>query len=320
MGGDFGPPVTVPAAMGVADRAELVLVGDEAAIRACLPDPRDYVRICHATQRIDPDDSLSEILRRKTDSSMRRALTLLAEREVDAVVSGGDTAGLMALSRLLLHMIPGIERPAICKELQGMHGVFWMLDLGANIDCTARQLQQFARMGSILAQHVSSIVTPRVALLNIGTESRKGPDLLRTVADVLTRDPELNYVGFVEGSGLFSGYADVVVADGFVGNIAVKSIEGAARMAGHLLRGWLDRLSPLEQAAMALARPKLTRLRHELNPQRYNGASFVGLTGVVVKSHGSADAEGFRSAIEEAMLEVGGQIPLRLAAQFQAQS
>jgi len=320
MGGDFGAAVTVPAAAACADRADLILVGDEEQIRAVLPAPDASLSIRHATQRVEPGDSLSEALRRKTDSSMRRALTLLADGEVDAVVSGGDTAALMALSRLLLHMIPGIERPAICKELRGMQGSFWMLDLGANIDCTARQLHQFARMGSILARHVSSVVAPRVALLNIGTESRKGPDLLRTVANLLTADPDLNCVGFVEGNGLFSGYADVVVADGFVGNIAVKSIEGAARMAGHLLRDWLDRLSPLEQAGMALARSKLTRLRHELNPQRYNGASFVGLTGVVVKSHGSADIEGFRSAIEEAMLEVGGQIPMRLAAQFQAQS
>jgi phosphate acyltransferase len=309
----------VPAALTRAERVDMVLVGNEVEIRAHLPQTSS-IAIRHATQRVEPNDSLSEVLRHKSDSSMRQALTLLAEQQVDAVVSGGDTAALMALSRLLLHMIPGIERPAICKALQGMHGTFWMLDLGANIDCTARQLHHFARMGSILAEHVSAIAAPRVALLNIGTESRKGPELLRVVADLLAQDPQLNYVGFIEGNGLFSGHADVVVADGLVGNIAVKSIEGAARMAGHLLRGWLDRLSPLEQAAMALARAKLTRLRHELNPQRYNGASFVGLTGVVVKSHGSADVEGFCSAIEEAMLEVGGQIPLRLAAQFQAHS
>lgn len=320
MGGDFGPAVTVPAALSFSDEADLVLVGDESQIRACLSGSADSTTVHPASQRVDSFDSLSEVLRRKTDSSMRQALMLLAGGDVDAVVSGGDTAALMALSRLVLHMIPGIDRPAIGKELQGMHGPFWMLDLGANVGCSGRHLHQFARMGSMLARHVSEIAQPRVALLNIGTESRKGPDLLRTVAETLAEDPELNYVGFVEGSTLFSGLADVVVADGFAGNIAVKSIEGAARMAGHLLRGWLEQLGPLEQAGLTLARNKLARLRHDLNPQRYNGASFVGLTGVVVKSHGAADVEGFRSAVQEALLEVGGQIPTRLAAQFRTQS
>jgi phosphate acyltransferase len=202
--------------------------------------------------------------------------------------------------------------------MHGMERPFWMLDLGANLDCSMRQLHQFARMGSVLARYVGGIAAPRVALLNIGTESRKGPEVLHAAADLLAQDPSLHYVGFVEGSALFSGRADVVVADGFAGNISLKSIEGAARMAGHLLRAWLDTLSPLEQAGMSLARTKLRALRHELNPQRYNGASFVGLSGVVIKSHGSADVEGFGSAIEEALLEVGGQIPRRLAAQFGA--
>jgi phosphate acyltransferase len=320
MGGDAGTAVTVPAAAAFVARADLVLVGDETEIRAAFPGNPAAVTVHHATQCVDPSDSLSVVLRRKPDSSMRQALLLHAEGKVDAVISGGDTAALMALSRLLLDMVPGIDRPAIGKELQGMEGPFWMLDLGANVDCTGRQLHQFARMGSILARYVSGIAAPRVALLNIGTESRKGPDLLREAATLLSQDPTLHYVGFVEGNTLFSGRADVVVADGFAGNIAVKSIEGAARMASHLVRGWLEKLSPLEQAGMALARSKVRTLRHELNPQRYNGASFVGLTGVVIKSHGSADIEGFRSAIGEALLEVDGQIPLRLAAQFQAQS
>jgi phosphate acyltransferase len=320
MGGDAGTAVTVPASASFAAQAELVLVGNEAEIRAAFPGDPDSITIRHATQRVEPTDSLSVVLRRKPDSSMRQALLLHAQGEVDAVISGGDTAALMALSRLLLEMVPGVERPAICKELRGMEGPFWMLDLGANIECSARQLHQFARMGSILAQHVSGIAAPRIALLNIGTESRKGPDLLREVAEMLSRDSTLHYAGFVEGNTLFSGLADVVVADGFAGNIAVKSIEGAARMAGHLVRAWLEALSPLEQSGMAPARLEVETLRHELNPQRYNGASFVGLTGVVIKSHGSADIEGFRSAIGEALLEVDGQIPLRLAAQFQAPS
>jgi phosphate acyltransferase len=316
MGGDAGPAITVPASISFASRADLVLVGDEATIRRFMPHVPPGVTIEHASERLDPTDSLSAVLRRKLDSSMRRALMLHAQGRVDAVVSGGDTAALMALSRLLLDMVPGVERPAICKELQGMRGPFWMLDLGANIDCTPHQLHQFARMGSILAHCIGDIQTPRVALLNIGTESRKGPEGLHVAADLLAADPALNYVGFIEGSMLFAGDVDVVVADGFAGNIAVKSIEGAARMVGHLFREWLERLSPLEQAGLALARAKVATLRHELNPQRYNGASFVGLSGVVVKSHGSADLEGFGSAIGEALLEAGSQIPARLAAQF----
>jgi phosphate acyltransferase len=322
MGGDAGPVITVPAAVSFTSRSDVVLVGDEPTIRDILrdtqPDHPSGVTILHARERVDSTDSLSMVLRRKLDSSMRRALMLHAEGAVDAVVSGGDTAALMALSRLLLDMVPGVERPAICKELQGMRGPFWMLDLGANIDCTPRQLHQFARMGSILAHCIGELPAPRVALLNIGTESRKGPDVLHVAAELLAGDPALNYVGFVEGSMLFAGEVDVVVADGFAGNIAVKSIEGAARMVGHLFREWLDRLGPIEQAGMALSRAKVKTLRHELNPQRYNGASFVGLSGVVVKSHGSADVEGFCSAIGEALLEADNHIPSRLAAQFRS--
>ncbi len=318
MGGDGGPEVTVPAAAALADRAELILVGDEPRIRAVLAGAGEGIAIHPAAEQVTADDSLADVLRRKPDSSMRQALLLHASGQADAVVSGGDTAALMALSRALLDMVPGIDRPAICKDLQGMEGPFWMLDLGANVECSARHLQQFAHMGTLAARYVGGVAAPRVALLNIGTESRKGPARLQEAAEVLQDDPLIDYVGFVEGNTLFSGRADVVVTDGFTGNVALKSIEGAARMAGHLVRSWLDGLGPLEQAAMALARSKLQALRHELNPQRYNGASFVGLCGVVVKSHGSADSEGFQSAIREALLEVEARIPARLAAECQA--
>ncbi len=312
MGGDGGPAVTVPAAVSLAQRARLVLVGDEQAIRAELPARAPQIDIVHTTEWLAPGDSLSDALRRRPDSSMRRALLLLGEEQVDAVVSGGDTAALMALSRLVLDMVPGVERPAICKALAGMNGPFWMLDLGANLACSPAQLHQFALMGTILARHVGALPSPRTGLLNIGTEAGKGPDLLNEAAALLQADPAITYAGFVEGNVLFEGRADVVVADGFAGNIALKSIEGAARMAGHLLRGWFDSLNGLERAGMSLARRKLERLRHDLNPQRYNGASLIGLTGVVVKSHGSADREGFRSAIEQAALEAAGRIHERL--------
>jgi len=318
MGGDGGPAVTVPAAAALADRARLLLVGDGPAIRAALPAGTADVEIVHASEVLSTSDSLADVLRRRPDSSLRRALLCQAEGRADAVVSAGDTAALMALSRSLLDMLPGVERPAICKDLQGMHGPFWMLDLGANLDCTPVQLHQFALMGTLLARHAGGVSEPRVALLNIGTEAGKGPDAVNGAAALLEFDRAIRYVGFVEGNVLFDGRADVIVADGFAGNIALKSVEGAARMAGHLLRRWFDGLNPLEQAGMALARGKLAALRHELNPQRYNGASLVGLTGVVIKSHGSADTEGFQSAIEEAMLEVAGRVPERLRAELAA--
>jgi len=316
MGGDGGPAVTVPAAVALADRAELLLVGDTAAIRSALPAGIPDIEIVHAGEVLGAGDSLADVLRRRPDSSLRRALLCQAEGRVDAVVSAGDTAALMALSRSLLDMVRGVERPAICKDLQGMRGRFWMLDLGANLDCTPVQLHQFALMGTLLARHAGGVSAPRVALLNIGTEAGKGPDVLNVAAALLEADEAIRYVGFVEGNVLFDGSADVIVADGFAGNIALKSVEGAARMAGHLLRRWFDGLNPLEQAGLDLARRKLTTLRHEFNPQRYNGASLVGLTGVVIKSHGSADAEGFQSAIDEAMLEVAGRVPERLAAEL----
>jgi phosphate acyltransferase len=317
MGGDGGPAVTVAAALALTGRAELTLVGDSDRLHAALGGLADSadgnLKVHHATEQLTATDNLSDVLRHKPDSSMRQALLLHGAGDVDGVVSGGDTAALMALSRSILDMVPGVERPAICKELQGMRGPFWMLDLGANIECSAEQLCQFARMGATLARHAGGIAEPRVGLLNIGTEAGKGPAVLNDAAGRLSADASVNFVGFVEGNMLFSDVVDVVVADGFGGNVALKSIEGAARMAGHLLRGWLDELGPLERAGTLLARRRLQQLRHELNPQRYNGASFVGLSGVVVKSHGSADVEGFQSAIEEAIVEVQGQIPRRLA-------
>ncbi len=318
MGGDGGPAVTVAAALAMTERAELMLVGDAPRLTAELVrnghQAAAGVSVCHAADVLASGDSLSRVLRSKPDSSMRQALLRHADGEADAVVSAGDTAALMALARATLTMVPGIERPAICKDLGGMSGRFWMLDLGANLDCTARQLVQFAYMGSTLARHVGGLAEPRVALLNIGTEPTKGPAVLGEAARLLTHS-ELRYVGFIEGSELFSGTADVVVSDGFAGNVALKSIEGAARMAGHLLQRWLTSAGRAG-AATGPAGADLESLRHELNPQRYNGASFVGLGGVVVKSHGSADVDGFRSAIEEAILEVEGQVPAHMAAEL----
>ncbi len=316
MGGDGGPAVTVEAARTLQGRADVMLVGNEAAIRAALPDAPEHISIAHAGDQVTDSDSLSDVLRRRPHTSMRRALMLHAQGRVDAVVSAGDTAALMALSRMLLSMIPGIERPAICKAIQGRRGPFWMLDLGANLDCSAGQLLQFAGMGVTLASSAGGIERPRVALLNVGTEKNKGPPVLGEAAALIESDPELEYVGYIEGSGLFEGRADVVVCDGFAGNIALKSIEGAAKMAGYMIGERLGSLSALRKLALALSGSPLLSLRQDLNPQKYNGASFVGLAGVVIKSHGAADAQGFAYAIELAIKEVFAQIPRRLADQF----
>lgn len=319
MGGDGGPAVTVAAALAHCDRAELLLVGDQARLGPMLAAAHvdvERIRIVHAADVVSSGDPLSDVLRRRPDTSMRRALALLAEGAVDGVVSSGDTAALMGLSRLLLAMVPGIERPAICKAIQGMRGPFWMLDLGANLECSARQLAQFAAMGATLARHAGNVAEPRVALLNIGTEENKGPQVLHDAAGLLRRSSGFDYVGYIEGNALFDGTADVVVCNGFSGNIALKSIEGAARMAGHLVARLVGSLSLLQKAGLALSRSRLQGLREDFNPQRYNGASFVGLRGTVVKSHGGADAEGFAFAIEQALAEVAAGIPRRLAERF----
>jgi phosphate acyltransferase len=321
MGGDGGPPVTVAAALRMAGEAELTLVGEQPAIHQALADlaPADVARhvgVVHAAEQILPGDGLTVALRHKPDASMRRALALLRDGQVDAVVSGGDTAALMAISRQLLPRLQGVQRPAICKALHGIAGPFWMLDLGANVECSAEQLQQFARMGDVLARSIGGLESPRVALLNIGTEAGKGPGRLHEAAAALAADASLRYVGYIEGNRLFRGEADVVVSDGFVGNVALKSMEGAAWMAGQLLRRWFDSLGFVEQAGLALARAKLEALRHELNPESYNGASFVGLEGVVIKSHGGADVVGFASAIGAAIREVKGDLRGHLARQF----
>jgi len=328
MGGDGGLSVSVPAALQMAEHAQLALVGDaerigEALTRALADRSSAQARrappditIVQASEQLVPGDSLSVALRHRPDSSMRLALKLHAAGEVDAVVSGGDTAALMALSRQQLGMLTGALRPAICKPIQGIAGLFWMLDLGANVDCAPLHLHQFARMGSTLARTVGGLESPRVALLNIGTEPHKGPRSLHEAAALLAADASLHFIGYIEGNSLFSDVADVVVTDGFSGNIALKSVEGAAWMAGHLLRRWFDSLGFIEQAGVALARAKLDALRRELNPQSHNGASFVGLNGVVVKSHGAADVAGFASAIGQALREVRGGLRADLELQF----
>ena len=263
---------------------------------------------------ITQQHSVRDALRIGARSSMHRALALLAEGRVDAVVSAGNTGALMALSRRLLPMLPGIERPAIVKALEGRDGHRCrLLDVGANLECTEERLHQFAVMGATLANAVDETSKPRVGLLNVGTEHGKGPAQVRRAAALLQADASLHFVGFVEGTELFDGKADVVVMDGFAGNVALKATEGAAAMAERLLRREIG-----GGAAGWLFRKRLRRLAAAYNPQSYNGASFLGLSGVVVKSHGGADRNGFQQAVAQALLEVEGGVVRKMGARFGA--
>jgi glycerol-3-phosphate acyltransferase PlsX len=271
---------------------------------------RSRLQIAAASEVVGMDDKPSVALRGKPDSSMRVALELVRDDKVQAMVSAGNTGALMALSRHVLKTVPGIDRPAMVVALPTLTGHCQLLDLGANVDCSAEQLLQFAVMGSVAAQALG-IARPRVALLNIGTEDIKGNQQVKQAAALLQAAQGLNYIGYIEGDGLYRGEADVVVCDGFVGNVLLKSSEGlasmiAARTEAVFSSGVFSRL------AGAVALPLLKRLRRELAPARHNGASFLGLQGIVIKSHGSAGAEGFRSAIERALVEIREDLPRRL--------
>ena len=288
----------------------LTLVGDRSTLRG-IAGGHDVVQASHA---ISQNDSLRQVLRRAEATSMGRALALLAEDQVDAVVSAGNTAALMALSKRCVPSLPGIDRPAIIKPLAGADGACcWLLDIGANLNCAPERLCQFARMGAAMAQASGGTSAPRVALLNIGAEHSKGPLTIREAAERLQADPTIHFVGFLEANALFAGSADVVVTDGFAGNVALKAIEGTAGLAEALLRRELA-----AGAERTLLRGALRRLSAAYNPQNYNGASLVGLGGVVVKSHGGADRAGFGQAVAQAHRELQGRVVERLAASLAA--
>jgi len=317
MGGDFGPHCIVPACLeSLAEfpSLRLTLVGpaDLLADLVAQHPAADAARLSihPASEVIAMDERPAQVLRGKPDSSMRQALELVRSGAAHACVSAGNTGALMALSRHLLKTLPGIDRPAMVTAIPTARGHCLLLDLGANIDCSAENLYQFAVMGAVAAE-AQGVLSPRVALLNVGTEAIKGNQQVKLAASLLQQAAALNYVGFVEGDGLYRGEADVVVCDGFVGNIVLKASEGlaamiAARVAAQFSAGLFAR------AVGLLALPLLRRLQGELRPARHNGASFLGLQGIVVKSHGSAGPEGFRSAIRRALTEVGENLPQRL--------
>jgi glycerol-3-phosphate acyltransferase PlsX len=317
MGGDFGPHCIVPAS--IACLAEypslhLVLVGQSSVIEpllAAYPDvDRARLRVQSASEVVGMDERPAQALRGKPDSSMRVALGLVRDGQAQACVSAGNTGALMALSRYLLKTLPGIDRPAMISAIPTQAGFCHLLDLGANVDCSAEHLYQFAVMGSVTAEALGTL-RPRVALLNVGTEAIKGNQQVKLAASLLQQAEGLNYIGFVEGDGLYRGEADVVVCDGFVGNILLKSSEGLAAM----IAGRIEVLFKSSLAARmvgALALPLLRRLQGELAPAQHNGASFVGLQGIVVKSHGATGSEGFKSAIRRALTEIDENLPQRL--------
>ena len=313
MSGDLGAEIVVRAAHSCLEKhpnLELILVGDEEELNGLVTrivGSEKRLGIKHSTEVVGMSESPADALRKKKDSSMRAAINLVKDGTAAACVSAGNTGALMATAKFVLKMLPGIDRPAIIAELPAIGGTVHMLDLGANTVTNAAQLFQFAVMGSIVTADIRAIEQPRIALLNIGAEDIKGNDTVREGAALLEASG-LNYIGFIEGNEIFSGKADVVVTDGFTGNVAVKTMEGTVGLASHYLRrafvrNWLTKI----QAMVAM--PVLNKLSVEMDSRNYNGASLVGLNGIVIKSHGGADSYAFQHAIETALVEVKNQVP-----------
>jgi glycerol-3-phosphate acyltransferase PlsX len=316
--------VTVPASLDCLKSnpdLKLILVGDEAVLKPLLGQElvnySGRLSIQHASQCVEMDESPAKVLKNKKDSSMRVAINLVRDGQADACVSAGNTGALMATARFVLKMIPGIDRPAIISTLPSIYGHTHVLDLGANVDCTAEHLFQFAVMGNELVKAVDGIECPKVGLLNIGEEDMKGNEQVKSAAKLLELS-SLNYIGYVEGDSLNAGKVnvDLIVADGFVGNVALKSIEGAAKMIGFTLKeafskNWLTKLAGL------LAYSILQSFKQRIDPRLYNGASFLGLRGLVIKSHGGADILAFKTAIQVAEVEVKKDVTRKIIEQVE---
>jgi glycerol-3-phosphate acyltransferase PlsX len=312
MSGDKGPSVVVPAALRIVEDFPLVslfLVGDQQQLTALLgyqTPPR--ITIIHAPAVVRMGDKPSRALRKKQDSSMAVALNLVKERRAQACVSAGNTGALMLLSRSILRTHSGVDRPAIVKLIPSLINRCYVLDLGANVDCSAEHLIQFALMGSALVQALEAKAQPRVALLNVGEEEIKGNEQVRLASRMLAESGLVNYVGYVEGGDIFKAVADVVVCDGFVGNVALKSGEGVVEMIVSMVKQAFSQ-NLYAKLVGWLAQPFLKKIRLILDPPRYNGASLIGLQATVIKSHGNADTRGFYSAIEQAIFEADKRVP-----------
>ncbi len=320
MGGDHGPHVTVKAALNVLRResdVNIVLIGLEEAVHAELKalraEPGTRMRIHHASEVVKMDDPLPVALRTKKDSSMRVTADLVKRGEADAGVSAGNTGALMAVSRFVLKTLPGIDRPAIASTLPSRNSRTYMLDLGANVNCTAEHLLQFGIMGAALVSAIEHKERPSVGLLNIGEEDIKGNDVVKGAAELL-RASGLNFYGNVEGDDIYKGTVDVVVCDGFVGNVALKASEGLAKLIADQLRGEFTK-NMFTRVAGLMVLPVIRAFKRKLDPRRYNGASLLGLNGIIIKSHGSADVFAFEQAIYKAVEEVRGGLLRRIAEQ-----
>ena len=319
MGGDFGPSVTIPASLAVLKKfpsLHLILVGDSALLQSLLAShsyDASRLTLQHASQVVAMDELPSQALRSKKDSSMRVAINLVKEGKAQACVSAGNTGALMATARFVLKTLPGIDRPAIISTFPTRlkNKNVRMLDLGANVDSAAEHLVQFAVMGSVFASAIDNIENPKIYLLNIGEEEIKGNEQVKKTAQLLSTIKYINYAGYIEGDAIYHGEADVVVCDGFVGNVALKTAEGVAVFISNLIkeafmRNWMTQLIGM------ITKPILKSFSKRIDPARYNGATFIGLQGTVIKSHGRASIEGFACDIEEAMISIEKNIPERI--------
>lgn len=319
MGGDHGVQIPVPAAVKAVrqhQNLQLILVGDQDAIHkqlqklAISEELNQRLPIVHTTQVVSMDESPTQALRYKKDSSMRVAINLVKEGKAQACVSAGNTGALMATAHFVLKTLSGIDRPAIIGTLPSENalGRVHMLDLGANVDSSAEHLFQFAIMGSMLTAAIDGVQKPKIALLNIGVEEIKGNEQVKQTAQLLSNCPDINYIGYQEGDSIFKSEADVIVCDGFVGNVALKSVEGLTKFIRRNIKkafyqNILTKLAAI--GAIVVLKPFLKKM----NPELFNGASLLGLKGIVLKSHGNTSVIGFEKAIEKAMLEVEHNVP-----------
>nr|BAA85254.1 fatty acid/phospholipid synthesis protein PlsX homolog [Moritella marina ATCC 15381] len=321
MGGDFGPHVTIPAAINILKKYKylsIYLVGNEAEINSLLQNTSTSIKsrftIIPSLDDIPMDLAPALALRNFKQSSMRMALNLVREGKAQACVSAGNTGALMVLSRHLLKVLPFVDRPALVSTLPSMTTQpVYMLDLGVNVSCDADALLQFALMGSALAEHVGNIPIPRVALLNVGQEDIKGNDLVKHAAQLLSKNPNLNYIGFIEGNDIFSGKADVIVCDGFTGNVALKTSEGVVDLVISQLTS-VSNNNIFTKLLSLLVKPLIMSSLKRLKPDQYNGATLLGLPGIVIKSHGNAKQVAFEFAIEQAVKEVESGLVNKISA------
>ena len=325
MGGDYGIKVTVPASIQILQRfpeINIILVGNAVGIKKSLAKlkksnhPR--LSVLNATESVEMDESPQSALKNKKNSSMRLAINLVRSNEASACVSAGNTGALMATARFVLKMLPGIERPAIASNLPNRNSVTCMLDLGANTDSTPEQLLQFAVMGAMLTSTLTNKKNPSIGLLNIGSEDNKGNEVVKKTFELL-KESHLNFYGNVEGDDIFKGTTDVVVCDGFVGNVALKTTEGVIKMFGNFLtaeykKNWFTKIIALISLSL------LKAFKRRLDPRRYNGASFLGLNGIVIKSHGGADILAFKTAIITAIEESENKVIEKIKKQIKIES